>query len=134
MRARTWGLSPPQASMVMVGPRAGTDAAPPPAPLLLQPGWEVGSQNHRIIGWKRPLRSSGPTTRPTAPCLLRGWREGSELLRVIPPVPGAAVEVRLKKGVIFKHHISAQTVVAALRTFPGGWGSQGGLSQLGVSP
>jgi len=25
---------------------------------------------HRIIGWKRPLRSSSPTTCPTTPCLL----------------------------------------------------------------
>ena len=27
-------------------------------------------QNHRIIGWKRPLRSSSPTIRPTTLCLL----------------------------------------------------------------
>ena len=26
--------------------------------------------DHRIIGWKRPLRSSGPTIHPTPPCLL----------------------------------------------------------------
>jgi len=26
--------------------------------------------NHRIIGWKRPLRSSSPTIHPTPPCLL----------------------------------------------------------------
>ena len=45
------------------------------------------------------------------------------------PVPGAALEVRLKKGVIFKPHISAQTVITILCTFPGGWGSQGGLWQ-----
>jgi len=28
------------------------------------------SQNHRIIGWKRALRSSSPTIHPTPPCLL----------------------------------------------------------------
>ena len=27
-------------------------------------------QNHRIIGWKRPLRSSSPTVTTTPPCLL----------------------------------------------------------------
>ena len=27
-------------------------------------------RNHRITGWKRPLRSSSPTIRPTPPCLL----------------------------------------------------------------
>ena len=27
------------------------------------------SSNHRIIGWKRPLRSSCPTIHPTPPCL-----------------------------------------------------------------
>ena len=26
--------------------------------------------NHRIVGWKRPLRSSSPTVHPTTPCLL----------------------------------------------------------------
>ena len=26
--------------------------------------------NHRIIGWKRPLRSSSPTIHPAPPCLL----------------------------------------------------------------
>jgi len=26
---------------------------------------------HRIIGWKRPLRSSTPTIHPTPPCLLQ---------------------------------------------------------------
>ena len=26
--------------------------------------------NHRIIGWKRPPRSSSPTIHPTTPCLL----------------------------------------------------------------
>jgi len=26
--------------------------------------------NHRIVGWKRPLRSSSPTVNPTPPCLL----------------------------------------------------------------
>ena len=29
-----------------------------------------GYANHRIIGWKRPLRSSSPTVDPTSPCLL----------------------------------------------------------------
>jgi len=28
------------------------------------------SSYHRIIGWKRPLRSSSPTICPTPPCLL----------------------------------------------------------------
>ena len=28
------------------------------------------SENHRIIGWKRPLRSSSPTITPKPPCLL----------------------------------------------------------------
>jgi len=27
-------------------------------------------KSHRIIGWKRPLRSSSPTIHPTPPCLL----------------------------------------------------------------
>ena len=27
-------------------------------------------KNHRIIGWKRPLRSSSPAVTPTPPCLL----------------------------------------------------------------
>jgi len=31
---------------------------------------EMVCENHRIIGWKRPLRSSGPTVNPTPPCLL----------------------------------------------------------------
>ena len=38
-------------------------------------GWQldlmiIESENHRIIGWKRPLRSSSPTIHPTPPCLL----------------------------------------------------------------
>ena len=31
---------------------------------------EIICQSHRIIGWKRPLRSSRPTIHPTPPCLL----------------------------------------------------------------
>ena len=31
---------------------------------------DLRSQNHRIIGWKRPLRSLSPTVSPTPPCLL----------------------------------------------------------------
>ena len=31
---------------------------------------KLPNQNHRIIGWKRPLRSSSPTVHPTPPCLL----------------------------------------------------------------
>jgi len=31
---------------------------------------EPREMNHRIIGWKRPLRSSSPTVNPTPPCLL----------------------------------------------------------------
>lgn len=49
------------------------------------------------------------------------------------PVPGVALEVRLKKGVIFKRLLSAQTVITILCTVPGGWGSRGGLSQLPMS-
>ena len=30
----------------------------------------IESWNHRIIDWKRPLRSSSPTINPTLPCLL----------------------------------------------------------------
>jgi len=30
---------------------------------------------HRTVGWKRPLRSSSPTIRPTPPCLLIFLRE-----------------------------------------------------------
>jgi len=30
----------------------------------------AGKRNHRIIGWKRPLRSSNPTIHPTPPFLL----------------------------------------------------------------
>jgi len=29
----------------------------------------LGEVGHRIIGWKRPLRSSSPTFHPTPPCL-----------------------------------------------------------------
>jgi len=32
--------------------------------------WGFGQGNHRIIGWKRPLRPSSPTIHPTPPCLL----------------------------------------------------------------
>ena len=30
----------------------------------------IESQNHRVIDWKRPLRSWSPTVNPTPPCLL----------------------------------------------------------------
>ena len=31
----------------------------------------IESQNHRLLGWKRRLRSSSPTIHPTPPCLLK---------------------------------------------------------------
>lgn len=65
----------------------------------------------------RRERAPGCCSPPSPPC----------------PAPGAALEVRMKKGVIFKRLLSAQTVIAILRTFSGGWGRQGGLWQLGAS-
>ena len=51
--------------------RAGNvagDATPRPCPGgQPHPGW---GESYRIIGWKRPLRSSSPTSHPTTPCLL----------------------------------------------------------------
>ena len=56
----------------------------PSAPLWWDSTWSSASSsgplstgktwtcwNHRIIGWKRPLRSSSPTVNRTPPCLLK---------------------------------------------------------------
>jgi len=65
------------------------------------------SQNHRIIGWKRPLRSSSPTIDPTPPCLLnhtlkchiytffehlQGWWSPLPSAAVLDPQPGPQCE------------------------------------------
>jgi len=48
-------------------------ARPGGSPVAEEKGWFCGAaaqKNHRIIDWKRPLRSSSPTIHPTPPCLL----------------------------------------------------------------
>jgi len=43
-------------------------------PPLTQP--EAIASHHRVMGWKRPLRSSSPTANPTPPCLLNHVPKG----------------------------------------------------------
>jgi len=48
---------------------------------------EVEKRDHRIIGWKRPLRSSSPTINPTPPCLLN-WVLKCHVYRFFEPFQG----------------------------------------------
>ena len=66
-----------------------------------------GSQNHRITGWKRPLRSSSPTVSPTPPCLLNHVpKDGSW-----HPCPGDQPFSSLRQTAFPDHH-SARSMTA----------------------
>ena len=54
---------------------------------FLLPVIKIESENHRIIGWKGPLRSSSPTTNPTPPCLLNPVPKG-HIHTVFEPLQG----------------------------------------------